>query len=162
MRGAGGSPSELAAAAALEARFPADLVATGARFAQAQQLLFSSRLDAGRGSSSDLLAEARTRGDEVSEPLILLNLGHLELAGRPAGRAGRLAREALSLAEVTGSTTARALAELQVAADEARTGDWAASQERIQVATALTDQIGDPFLLGIAWTILGRLLSTQR
>ena len=161
MRGAGGSPAELAAAAALEARFPPELVATGARFAQAQQLLFSSRLDAGRVLFSDLLAEARTRGDEVSEPLILLNLGHLELRAGRLERAGRIAREALTLAEVTGNITARALAELQVAADETRTGDWADSQERIRVSTALTDQIGDPFLLSIAGKILGRLLSTR-
>ena len=161
MRGAAGSPDELAAAAALEARFPPDLVVTGARFAQAQQLLFSSRLDASRELFTTLLAEARTRGDELSEPFILLNLGHLEQRAGRLDRSGRLAREALALAEVTGSTPARALAELQVANDEARAGDWAASKERIRVSTVLTDEIGDPWLLGIASTILGQLLSTQ-
>ena len=161
MRGAAEAPDELAAAAALEERFPPDLVVNGARFTQAQQLLFSSRLDAGRALFTALLAEARTRGDEVSEPLILLNLGHLELRAGRLDDAGRLAHEALAIAEVTGNTTAQALAQLQVAADEARTGDWAASHERVLVATALTDQVGDPFLHGIGSTILGRLLSTQ-
>ena len=161
MRGAGGSPDELAAAAALEARFPPDLVATGARFAQAQHLLFSSRLDAGRALLTDLLAEARSRGDEVSEPLILLNLGHLELRAGRLDVAGRLAREAVTLAEVTGSTVTRALAELQVAADEALRGDWDSSQQRIRVANSLTDQVADPFLLCIGATVLGRVLSTM-
>jgi DNA-binding CsgD family transcriptional regulator len=161
LRGAAGWPDELAAAAALEERFPPDLVVNGARFAQAQQLLFSSRLDAGRELFTALLAESRTRGDEVSEPMILLNLGHLELRAGQLDTSGRLAREALAIAEVTGNTLAQALAELQVAADETRTGEWASSDERIRVATAMTDQVGDPFLLGIGSTILGRLLSTR-
>jgi DNA-binding CsgD family transcriptional regulator len=161
LRGAAGAPGELAAAAAMEERFPPELLVNGARFTQAQQLLFSTRLDDGRELFAALLAEARTRGDEVSEPLIMLNLGHLELRAGRLDTAGLLARGALAIAEVTGSTTARALAELQVAADEARTGDWADSHERIRVATAMTAQVGDPFLLGIGSTVLGRLLSTQ-
>jgi len=161
LRGAGGSAAELAEAVELETRHPPELVLTGARTAQAQQLLFSCRLDEGREAFAVLLDEARARGDEVSEPLLLLNLGHLELRAGRLGRAGELAREALDLAHVTGNTAARALGELQVAADEARTGDWAASQQRIQRAKALTDDIGDPWLLGITWTILGRLCSTR-
>lgn len=161
LRGSAGPADELATATALEARHPPELVATGARFAHAQQLLFSSRLDEARAALTALLDEARARGDEVSEPLLLLNLGHLELRAGRLDRCGQLAREALDLAEVTGSTTARALAELQVAADEARAGEWAGSEERIRAAMALADRVGDPWLNGIAWTILGRLLSTR-
>jgi DNA-binding CsgD family transcriptional regulator len=161
LRGAGGSEEELAAAAELETRHPPDLVLSGARMARAQQLLFACRLDEAREAFDVLLDEARARGDEVSEPLLLLNLGHLELRAGRLRRAGELAREALDLAHVTGNTAARVLAELQVAADEARTGDWAASQERIGLATAMTDDIGDPWLLGIAWTIVGRLCSAR-
>jgi DNA-binding CsgD family transcriptional regulator len=161
MRGVEDSAEELAAAAALEDRFPPVLIVNGARFAQAQQLLFSSRLDEGREVLSALIAQARARGDELSEPLLMLNLGHLELRAGRLDRTGPLAREALDLAEVTGQTTARALAELQLAADGAQAGDWEAGEERIRTAMTLTEQIGDPWLLSIAWTILGRLLLTR-
>lgn len=161
MRGEPGSAELLATAAGLEVRFPPDLLVSSARFALAQQLLFSSRLDEGRAALESLVADSRERGDEVSEPLLLLNLGHLELRAGRLGRTGPLAREALTLAEVTGQTVAAALAQLQVADAECRAGNEAAAEDRARTAMAVAEQVGDPWLVAIAWTILGRLQLTK-
>ena len=151
-----GAAARLAEAAALESRFPPPLVADGARFAMAQQLLFTCRLDDARVAFERLLAEARDRGDEVSEPILLLNLAHSEFRAGRLDRSGELAREALSLAEVLGLSGARVLAQLQVSDADARTGN-AAGEASIRTALELADELGDLWLLAIAWTILGRL-----
>jgi DNA-binding CsgD family transcriptional regulator len=159
MRGEPAAEARLREAAALEARFPPQLVGEGARFALAQELLFTSRLDAAREAFLGLLNEARDRGDEVSEPLLLLNLGHVELRAGRLDRCGALAREALDISEVLGMSSARVLALLQVANDDARVG-LTGSELSIRTALELADELADPWLLGIAWTILGRLHMT--
>ncbi len=159
LRGEPGAETRLQEAAALEARFPPQQVAEGARFTLAQELLFTSRLDAARELFHQLLDEAEDRGDEVSEPLLLLNLGHVELRAGRLEESGRLARAALDLSEVLGMSSARVLALLQVAADDARTGR-SGTEQAIRTALELADELDDPWLLSIAWKILGRLHMT--
>ena len=64
MRGAAGWPGELAAAAALEERFPPDLVVNGARFAQVQQLLLGRTLGSARTAADPAALDAAVSGRE--------------------------------------------------------------------------------------------------
>ncbi|HEX7189692.1 MAG TPA: AAA family ATPase, partial [Actinomycetes bacterium] len=83
LRGDASGTGLLEEAAAREGSSVPELVSTSAAFALAQELLFANRLTEARDVPTRLLQLARDSGDEASEPIILLNLGHLEVrAGR--------------------------------------------------------------------------------
>ena len=149
--------AELERAAAVEGRRPRRLASESAGALLAQQLLFASRLDRARQLFERLLTDARACGDEASEPLLLLNLAHLELRAGRLTRSASHSRAALALAELGGHGAARALAMAQVGEDDVRVGDVAEGQSRLQAARELAGEVGDPWLLAITWTISGRV-----
>lgn len=134
-----------------------DLVVSTASFALAQQLLFASRLEEARDRLTTLLELARVRGDEASEPMLLLNLGHLENRAARFDASERHAREAMELAGLTRQAIPLELARAQVAEHEGRRGELTLAMEHLDGCAEAATELGDSWLQAIVSLIAGRL-----
>ncbi len=155
------SPVELLErAVTLEASAPAGLVADRAEYVLGLQLLFADRHDESRAILTRLVELARRYGDDASEPILLLNLGHLEMRAGNWADADRLAAEALQIAEGLGQVVV-ALAHCQLAMSATMRGDTVAAGQLLEQAEVETAALGEPFLRAIFWraTAMARLAS---